>query len=241
MIESLLRVLQNTEADISICGLQEDSVGNIPAPSTMKTNARKELSPEDAISNILLHVAGYIPVSNKLYRKKIFNGISFSIGKYYEDVYWSYRVMAKSTKIVYLDTVLYHNVLRQGSITRDYDHFYQIDRVDACKERLEFCRRHFPSLENLALRSYMLTCYELYMELAFSHQRFDSNVSFRHELHQRFCGEQWWKVVWGNSLKKRIRLLLFRLCPLLLVHILYLYKTWRQYLFVLNSTRVDSI
>ena len=224
MYEMLLGVIQETGADISICNLRADPVGEIVPVSNKGTNAKQELTPEESIRNYFTKLR-FVVVWNKLYRKCILDSISFPIGKCYEDIYWTYKAMAKAQKIVYLDRVLYHNILRSGSISRNREHFYQIDRFGGWKESLDFCRQHYPSLESLALSNYLLTCYDLYIILALIERQYDQDGRIRCDLHRRFCEENWWSVVRKYPVKRIIRFLLFRFCPRLLVRILPFYSS----------------
>ena len=56
-------------------------------------------------------------VWNKLYRKKLFNTISFPEGYDYEDVGTTYKAIWQAKKRYFLDKVLYYQHYRKGSIT----------------------------------------------------------------------------------------------------------------------------
>lgn len=58
-----------------------------------------------------------VAVWDKLYRKKIFNTISFPEGYDYEDVGTTYKAIWHADRIYYLDKVLYYHCYRKGSIT----------------------------------------------------------------------------------------------------------------------------
>ncbi len=114
-------------------------------------------------------------------------------------------------------------MLRPGSITRNEKCFTRIDRVDARQERLEFCRQYFPSLEVLALNDLLNTCYGLFMDLSTTHRRFDPSGAIRRDLHRRFFSADWRRFVRERSFRTRIRFLLFRFCPGLLVRLMPVY------------------
>lgn len=54
---------------------------------------------------------------NKLYRKELFEKISYPEGFYYEDEGTSYRLIIQASSIYYLDKVLYYHLWHPGSIT----------------------------------------------------------------------------------------------------------------------------
>lgn len=54
---------------------------------------------------------------NKLYRKRLFNDISYPPGFLYEDIGTTYKLILKADSIYYLDRILYYNYRREGSLT----------------------------------------------------------------------------------------------------------------------------
>ena len=54
---------------------------------------------------------------NKLYRKALFEGVSYPEGCFYEDIGTTYKLVLKSSRIYYLETVLYYKYFRNESIT----------------------------------------------------------------------------------------------------------------------------
>ena len=54
---------------------------------------------------------------NKLYRKDLFDEVTFPEGFLYEDEGTIYQLVMKASCIYYLDTILYEHYVRQGSIT----------------------------------------------------------------------------------------------------------------------------
>lgn len=52
----------------------------------------------------------------KIYRKTLFNGIRFPVGKLYEDEYITYQLLYKSSRTVYLKKILYFYFQRAQSI-----------------------------------------------------------------------------------------------------------------------------
>ncbi len=55
---------------------------------------------------------------NKLYRKELFEGISYPEGFLYEDTGATYKLVVKASCIYYLNQALYYHCMRDGSITR---------------------------------------------------------------------------------------------------------------------------
>ena len=54
---------------------------------------------------------------NKLYKKELFEGISYPEGYLFEDTGTTYKLVAKASRVYYLDKALYYYCLRDGSIS----------------------------------------------------------------------------------------------------------------------------
>lgn len=54
---------------------------------------------------------------NKLYRREILAGLSFPEGKWYEDILFATKALARARRLIYLDSALYNYIIdREGSI-----------------------------------------------------------------------------------------------------------------------------
>lgn len=54
---------------------------------------------------------------NKLYRREILDGLSFPVGKWYEDILFTTSALARAKRCIYLDTAHYNYIIdREGSI-----------------------------------------------------------------------------------------------------------------------------
>ena len=70
---------------------------------------------EEAV-NLSFTAFGAVPI-NKLYRKSLFEDISYPEGQIFEDTATSYKIIWKATRIYCMNKILYYRVLRPGSIT----------------------------------------------------------------------------------------------------------------------------
>lgn len=111
MIECLYDCLNKTNSDIACCDfsssvIAKDRDGNIEV-----------IGHGDAISR-LFDDAGYKCYAwNKLYKKELFNNITYPEGEWFEDIKTTYNLFTKTDKICYLHKDLYYYRIRQGSIT----------------------------------------------------------------------------------------------------------------------------
>ena len=117
MYECMLRELNQYQADVAICRYKRIYQDRVEDESTGKVYfyegnqaLRMLLVEEDAIQ---IQNAAW----NKLYRKNFLGGQRFPKGKWYEDVVYTTKLLAKASRCVYLDSAKYNYVIdREGSI-----------------------------------------------------------------------------------------------------------------------------
>ena len=89
---------------------------------------------------------------NKFYSRKLFDDIRFPVGRLYEDVGTTYKLLHRAKKVWMVETVLYNYVSRDGSIIRSPFLLNHIeDRIFLLKDRLEFLKTYYPGLVNLQI------------------------------------------------------------------------------------------
>ncbi|MBR4710799.1 MAG: glycosyltransferase family 2 protein [Clostridia bacterium] len=129
MYEVLLRLLEKTGADVSVCDFIQEPV-----------SFKKDFYPVDTVLhgtdtiNALFTKAVNYTVWNKLYRREIFRGILFPDGKNYEDVAAMHRIMHKASGVAVIPAVKYHYRIRDESITKIYSAKNLMDYADAYLE-----------------------------------------------------------------------------------------------------------
>lgn len=130
-VEKMLSCMEATGADLAICPLWKiypngEKTG--PTPEEKYT----ELSRDETYKLIFTnsgHIGLYAP--NKLYRKALFDSVSFPYGKYYEDSGTTYRIIHQCGKSVYYSEPLYfYRANRPNSILSDKSKLNR--RFDKC-------------------------------------------------------------------------------------------------------------
>lgn len=184
MVELLYKALMLHHADVVECGfLKFSDYYNIStAPQTIVNLI--ELTPENALTELMLERRIHQIAWNKLYRKKLLAGVPFPVGKICEDEFWTYKILAKATKIVSFSTALYFYYQREGSII----HTYSLKRlvcIEAFQERLGFVKKNYPSLYPLANKSYLSACFYHFQKLC-AFQHVDVNREARKDLISQF-------------------------------------------------------
>ena len=118
MIELLYYSLQETDADISVCGFK--TVGEkdrISFDSGVKQGKREIFEGQEVMNQLrhknLLTVVAW----NKLYKRKLFADIRYPKGKIHEDEFLIHQILHLCERTVYISQELYYYVKREGSIT----------------------------------------------------------------------------------------------------------------------------
>ncbi len=146
MLERLLDALERDDSDIAACAVEmvwED--GTLSQPLTVRKNcvldrleAQKELLKEKLLKQ---------PVWYKLYRRETIKGILFEVGKYHEDVFWSYQAVGNARRVTLIDYIGYYYFQRGGSIMGEGYSIKRLDAVEAIERRYWYLSENFPELE----------------------------------------------------------------------------------------------
>ena len=98
------------------------------------------------------------PVWYKLYKRELIQEIPFPVGKYHEDVFWTYQAVGNARKVSVFDTPCYHYVQRRGSIMSERYSMKRLDALEAKTDRVQYIQRHFQGLMHLAKRDLWFSC-----------------------------------------------------------------------------------
>lgn len=140
MYEVLLKRLEETGADISVCGY--DVVSDRKA--TEWRPKEKDYSTSEAWSALLSEKINN-NAWNKLFRREIFQSIAyegsiFPEGKNYEDISVMHRIVAEARNVATVEKPLYHYRMRPDSISQSYTAKNLLDYADAYLTRYEYYR-----------------------------------------------------------------------------------------------------
>ena len=157
MYQHLHDLLEADGSDIAACGVE--MVWEDGTPSRMLTKAGCcVLDQEEAMRAIIEESWLKQPVWYKLYKTALIRDIPFPVGKYHEDVFWSYQAVAKAQKVSVSDKVCYYYAQRSGSIMGEGYSLKRLDAVEAKDQRLEFIRQNCPDLVSVCETDLFFTC-----------------------------------------------------------------------------------
>lgn len=137
-VERLLGLMESREADISMCDFIR----------TSSQSVRTELGPEDIVEYSNTEALGQfldkkyvqmVVLWGKLYRRELFDGLRFPVGRVHEDEYLTYRLVFRAGKIAYTSLKMLYYWERPDSIMGvGFRLNHKIDEIDALIQRAEF-------------------------------------------------------------------------------------------------------
>ena len=142
---------------------------------------------------------------NKIYKRALFDTIEFPVGYYYEDIPTSYNILYKSTKLIYIENMLYHyRVNRNGSITTSKDHEKENDLFELRMQIVNdlFARGFTDEAERLK-------CIGVFRYVV----RMDERGKHSSECLEYLCSDGYRREL--LSLRSRLLIMLFKRFPLL--------------------------
>ena len=148
MYEILLKNLDNTDADLSMCALY-DVYNN--TPEAQVTNKETwELSSEQAIKMVMEAKILSVTAVNKLYRKSLFSDLKFEVGKIAEDAFIMIKLLDKCEKIVATNEKKYYYVHRENSITTQKFSTKFLNVIEAYEQNSNIILEKYPKLKDVA-------------------------------------------------------------------------------------------
>lgn len=150
MYEKMLKLMQKYDSDIVMCSHQKvssDELGNIIIPKLEDEHEEYIVSKSEALKSMILDGDVGNFACTKLFKKELFDGITYPDGKVYEDVATTYRVVDKANKIVYTNERLYNYLYgRNGSITSSFTPKKILDSLDAYYDQYVFLSERYSEI-----------------------------------------------------------------------------------------------
>lgn len=111
----------------------------------------------DALRRLILEDGVYQTVWNKLYRRRVIEGIPFEVGKCNEDEFWTYQVLDRIQKLATVEAPLYHYLQRDTSIIGVGYNIRRLDGLEARFQRMQYLQK-YEELAALTRQQLVLDC-----------------------------------------------------------------------------------
>lgn len=155
--EEMLEQLIVNDCDVCSCGVKMVWDNGHEKPLTdshsMMVYENTEKILEAFLSGVIIQT-----VWNKLYRKSVISDVFFPVGKIYEDEFWSWKVMAKSNRLVCIDNCFYNYYQNDSSIMHGGSNFKPLLYAESGNEKVKYISKNYPNLKDLAYEKYLYSC-----------------------------------------------------------------------------------
>jgi glycosyltransferase involved in cell wall biosynthesis len=116
MLGTLVEDVKKHDADIAICGHVMETVDGEPLRSGQAAGSSFVLTAHQALVELLIDYKIRLYLWDKLYRRELFDGLSFPTGHLFEDQQILYKLFEKASTVCVNDQPLYHYVQHGESI-----------------------------------------------------------------------------------------------------------------------------
>ena len=147
MIKILADIRMETNADIVECQAKKVTEYVKDDSINFKEINIRQFSSREALEALIDENILKQTVWNKLYKKDVIDCIQFEYGKYHEDEFWTYQVLARAEKIIFVDIELYYYFQRNDSIMGQAFSLNRLDAIEGRYRRLEFLKRYYNEKE----------------------------------------------------------------------------------------------
>lgn len=189
MYESLVKAANMANADISAGGVNDEiSIGGVTKVLKTTFHGKEHI---DILSNTDA-MKRYFCTSwaawGKIYRREVFDNISFPAGEINEDEAIVLYLLERCTKVLYTNKVFYHYVHRPDSITTSDFSEKKIAWYDHCKQNLDWTKKHHPELEIYATQRLCNCILWTLREIALSSGSYREIVSLlKKDIRDNYC------------------------------------------------------
>ena len=144
-VEYLVRLQRKYNSDVSVGGRvyqYEDC-----ELAKLRTSCRDMFFPtEKALSYMNYGVNFSVFAWGKLYKRELLEKYHYPVGKLYEDLATTYRIVGDTTGVAFGEKQIYFWVQRPGSIMNSKFSERHLAALDATKAQIEYMRKRYPSV-----------------------------------------------------------------------------------------------
>ncbi len=149
-LEVLHGALEACDADIAACGIVKAYDGRYKRRCFFESS--KVIDGAEAMREILLNVRMSSHTWNKLYRRRLFDGLRFPVGRNYEDIYIMHRIFAGARRVAAVSDWKYYYRQHSGSIIYTPSIHNLLNRFEAYRQRYEDAKDSYRDLRTQLIR-----------------------------------------------------------------------------------------
>ena len=195
-VEILYNDIMQANADVSMCGFVRTSDMHC-VDNSYKNHKFKTISKEQAMEKTLYQNKLDSSPWDKLYKRKLFDGLRFTVGRIYEDLEIIYQIYDRATILTYTDDALYYYFYRKDSTLGIFNQ-KRLVVLDVTDEIVRYMEEKYPAIvpaaqdRKLSANFNMLALMSLYKS--------DDEISIRR------CWNNIRLLRWGRLFDPKVRL-----------------------------------
>lgn len=159
--EKLYEAIKTNHAQIAASGIMW--IYNDHLKKDEHVYAQQIFSSEEALETLVQGRGFYAVAWNKLYKRTLFDGIRFPVGKLHEDEFVTYKLIGKADRLVLCQNTFYYYRQREGSIMQGWS-IKHLDALDAFFQRNEYLKENYPNLYLQDKVTLLMACVGFYKE-----------------------------------------------------------------------------
>lgn len=147
---TMLEVLINLpDTPVRICAFSEITPNSKSEPKSCTNVDQQTLTTKECLRRMLLEEGFTMSACGKLYHRDLFKTVQFPLGKLYEDVGTTYRLIMQCPQIFYTPTSLYYYYQNSYSIIHQSFNFNKLDLIKLTDQMCDEIDQNFPSLQDV--------------------------------------------------------------------------------------------
>ncbi len=157
---NLYSALSRENADLAISCFENVLEGKpVRTKALSALSGYRCLSAEECLKKMLYQDGVEICAWGKLYKRRIFEGLRYPVGKLYEDIPVTYRALKASPKVALIKNTDYYYFQRRDSIQNRRFYMQKLDGILHLEELQLLMSRDFPQLQKAArCRYFSMLC-----------------------------------------------------------------------------------
>ena len=159
MLEKLLDRMIHTDSDIVSCDAVRIWDDGTPSRTMISVCGDFVLDKTEAMKALIQSTCLIQTVWNKLYKASLAKSIPFEKGKVHEDEFWSWQVIALSSRVSTLGSAYYYYFQRANSIMGGGYTGFPMLVVEAKLQRHKYILHEMPELADIESENLMNTCF----------------------------------------------------------------------------------
>ena len=161
-LQKLYTTAISTKADIVVCNHRRVTENRELLEERPSVGGIKEYTTYEAMDALIEDAIIKSFVWDKLFRREVFEGVSFPEGRYNQDIAIMHEVFGNAKKIVRIDVVLYYYRQHSTSILNSRGEKLNGDQFLAFSDRLNYIKENYKGLYPKMLKVYMMYAMSYY-------------------------------------------------------------------------------